>query len=139
MEPYKSIGQRKVYWCACCPRSTSHPGVCGRPSQTVWETSTNTFLPRPQCNAQGVTIVLNREMTNIHDVKQQDVIPGRAMLLTLPWHSDLTLTILNVYAPNAHSENQQFWETLETKWVDMNLPFPDIMLGDFNLVEDAIN
>lgn len=90
-------------------------------------------------NAQGVAIVLNREMTNIHDVQQQDVIPGRAMLLTLPWHSDLSLTILNVYAPNAHNENKKFWEDLESKWIDMNLPFPDIMLGDFNLVEDAID
>jgi hypothetical protein len=61
------------------------------------------------------------------------------MLLTLPWHTDLTLTILNVYAPNAHNENEQFWDTLETKWSDMNLPFPDIMLGDFNIVEDAID
>jgi exonuclease III len=97
------------------------------------------FSQGPSINAHGVAIVLNRELTNIHEIQQQDIIPGRAMLLTLPWHSDLTLTIMNVYAPNAHGENQQFWKTLESKWVEMDLPFPDIMLGDFNIVEDAID
>lgn len=97
------------------------------------------FSQGQNVNAHGVAIVLNREITNIHSIQQVDIIPGRAMLLTLPWHSDLTITILNVYAPNAHNENQQFWETLELKWVNLNLPLPDIMLGDFNLVEDAID
>jgi exonuclease III len=97
------------------------------------------FSQGQNTNAHGVAIVLNREITNIHGIQQVDIIPGRAMLLTLPWHSDLTITILNVYAPNAHNENQQFWETLELKWVNLNLPMPDIMLGDFNLVEDAID
>jgi hypothetical protein len=90
-------------------------------------------------NAQGVAIVLNREMTNIHNIKQQDIVPGRAMLLTLPWHLDKTLTILNIYAPNGHSENQLFWETLQGMWTNLNLPPPDLMLGDFNLVEDALD
>jgi hypothetical protein len=61
------------------------------------------------------------------------------VLITIPWHSNLTLSILNIYAPNAHHENQQFWETLEEKWTNLRLPHPDIMLGDFNLVEDAID
>jgi len=90
-------------------------------------------------NAQGVAIVLNRELTNIHGIQQQDIIPGRAILLTLPWHSTLTLTVLNIYAPNAHNENRAFWETLQEMWETKNLPFPDIMLGDFNIVEDALD
>ena len=57
-------------------------------------------------NAQGVAIVLNKDLTNIKGVEEQEIIPGRAMLITLPWHSDLSLRILNIYAPNAHSENQ---------------------------------
>jgi exonuclease III len=97
------------------------------------------FSQGQNVNAHGVAIVLNREITNIHSIQQVDIILGRAMLLTLPWHSDLTITILNVYASNAHNENQQFWETLELKWVNLNLPLPDIMLEDFNLVEDAID
>jgi hypothetical protein len=61
------------------------------------------------------------------------------MLFTLPWHSNLTLTILNIYAPNVHSESQAFWESLDLEWIRQGLPPPDIMLGDFNIVEDAID
>lgn len=97
------------------------------------------FSQGPNANAQGVAFVLNREQTNIHDIKQHDIIPGRAMLITIPWHSNLNLTILNIYAPNAHTENRAFWETLQEKWDMTNLPYPDIMLGDFNIVEDALD
>ena len=59
--------------------------------------------------------------------------------MALPWHLDATLTILNIYAPNAHNENQTFWETLAQKWDELNLPLPDIMLGYFNIVEDSLD
>jgi exonuclease III len=97
------------------------------------------FSQGPNVNAQGVAIVLNKELTNIKGVEQQIIIPGRAILVTLPWHSNLSLTILNVYAPNAPHENQAFWETLNLEWDRQGWPLPDIMLGDFNLVEDAID
>ena len=60
-------------------------------------------------------------------------------MIKLPWHSNLTINVLNIYAPNAHNENQSFWETLELEWARQELPSPDILLGDFNIVEDAIN
>jgi len=97
------------------------------------------FLQGPNTNAQGVAIVLNKELTNVKGIDQIDVIPGRAMLITLPWHSDLSLTVLNIYAPNSHTENQTFWETLNSEWDRLDLPIPDIMLGDFNIVEDALD
>jgi len=97
------------------------------------------FSQGTNANAQGVAIVLNKELTNIKGVVQQNVIPGRAMLIILPWHSDLSLTISNVYAPNAPHENQAVWETLSLEWDRQELPPPNIMLGDFNLVEDAID
>ena len=74
------------------------------------------FSQGPNFNAQGVAIVLNQELTNIKGIRKWDIIPGRAMLMTLPWHADLLLTILNVYALNAHNENQKFWKELSTVW-----------------------
>jgi exonuclease III len=97
------------------------------------------FSQGPTTNAQGVAIVLNRELTNVQGIQQHTIIPGRAMILELPWHNDLTLTMLNVYAPNAHNDNQAFWESLCSKWEEHNLPQPDMMFGDFNIVEDAID
>ena len=97
------------------------------------------FFQGPNANAQGVAIVLNKELTNIKGVEQWNVIPGRAMMIKLPWHSNLSINILNIYAPNAHNDNQSFWEALEGEWARQELPNLDILLGDFNIVEDAID
>ncbi|RDB23311.1 Transposon TX1 uncharacterized protein [Hypsizygus marmoreus] len=92
-------------------------------------------------NAKGVAIVLNKRLTNVENIETYEIIPGRALMIVIPWHAELKLAILNVYAPNAARENGEFWTTLKGKWEDVNsrLPFPDLMLGDFNVVEDAID
>ncbi|OCH95329.1 DNase I-like protein [Obba rivulosa] len=90
-------------------------------------------------NSKGVSFVLNKECTNVRDVKTETLVPGRALLITLPWHKDLSITILNVYAPNDHTENAQFWLDLAACWNGRTRPKPDVMLGDFNITEDAID
>ncbi|EIN07781.1 hypothetical protein PUNSTDRAFT_18435, partial [Punctularia strigosozonata HHB-11173 SS5] len=67
------------------------------------------------------------------------VIPGRAVMLRIPWHSDQELTILGVYAPNEAKENSEFWRNLKRVWRTERLPKPDMMMGDFNLVEDKLD
>jgi exonuclease III len=73
------------------------------------------------------------------NVEEFELIPGRAHLIHTPWHGDLLLTILNIYAPNNHTDNETFWKELKHKFTTENIPRPDIMMGDFNLVEDAID
>jgi ribonuclease HI/exonuclease III len=90
-------------------------------------------------NAKGVAIVMNKELTNTSNVTTYEIIPGRALLLKTNWHANQTLTILAIYAPNNPVENKEFWLQLLTKWQTRNLPRPDIMLGDFNIVEDSID
>ncbi|KIJ44536.1 hypothetical protein M422DRAFT_252146 [Sphaerobolus stellatus SS14] len=68
-----------------------------------------------------------------------EIIPGRALLLLLPWHNNQTLNILSIYAPNPHTENEAFWTNLHQKWTQDGLPFVHVLLGDFNLVEDGID
>jgi hypothetical protein len=36
-------------------------------------------------------------------------------------------------------KTKTFWESLDLEWTRQGLPVSDIMLGDFNLVEDAID
>ncbi|KAJ7144168.1 hypothetical protein C8R44DRAFT_602135, partial [Mycena epipterygia] len=56
----------------------------------------------------------------------------------LPWHKGRMLTIMNIYAPNTAQERDELWTELWTKWRDDKyLPFPTIVLGDWNFVEDA--
>ncbi|KJA14632.1 hypothetical protein HYPSUDRAFT_59266 [Hypholoma sublateritium FD-334 SS-4] len=90
-------------------------------------------------NAVGVAFALNKNLTRYSEAIIKDIEPGRAILLTLPWQDNAKLNILNVYAPNNKVENKAFWTNLNKKWMDENLPMPDIMLGDFNLVEEAID
>ncbi|EPS92778.1 hypothetical protein FOMPIDRAFT_1080763, partial [Fomitopsis schrenkii] len=89
--------------------------------------------------AEGVAFVLNRELIDISNIRSHQIIPGRALYLRIKWHGEETLTLLNVYAPNARSDNASFWEEIKNKLLTQRLKKPDILLGDFNLVEEAID
>ncbi|KAJ7711609.1 Endonuclease/exonuclease/phosphatase [Mycena metata] len=91
-------------------------------------------------NAAGVAIVLNKDIANIEGIETWEIIPGRALLAKIPWHADRTITVLAIYAPaSSMTENKKFWETLHKAWMTRILPVPDMVLGDRNIVEDAID
>lgn len=89
--------------------------------------------------ARGVAFVLNKHITNIKGVTHTEIVPGQASLLCLPWHGDKEISVLNVYAPNRTSKNKSLWKTIQSKLAQQNRHAPDVMLGDFNMVEDAID
>ncbi|KIO04156.1 hypothetical protein M404DRAFT_144507 [Pisolithus tinctorius Marx 270] len=88
-------------------------------------------------SAKGVAIMLNKHLVKMNDIHVHEIIPGRAILMTMHWYQQEKLNLLNVYAPNEPSENQKFWETIHDNLI--NLPQPDVLLGDFNVVEDSID
>ncbi|KIJ36338.1 hypothetical protein M422DRAFT_261293 [Sphaerobolus stellatus SS14] len=67
-------------------------------------------------NSKGVAFLLNKQLTAWKEAQGIEIIPGRALLLCLPWHDDKTLNILNIYAPNTSTENQTLWSDLHRKW-----------------------
>ncbi|KAJ8502105.1 hypothetical protein ONZ51_g163 [Trametes cubensis] len=91
--------------------------------------------PANGTGARGVAFVVNKRVIKKPDFTVRDLIPGRAMLLEIAWTSRRKLTLVNVYAPNVTSENAEMWRRLEA----MRLSGVDIMLGDFNLVEDSLD
>lgn len=93
----------------------------------------------PNPRAAGVALVLNRDVIPDQETKNHVLIPGRAIVTTIQWHADLIISILNVYAPNAPTENGQFWPKIESELERQKVPKPDIMLGDLNIVEDSID
>ena len=95
--------------------------------------------PANQTGARGVAFVLNRSRVGDLEFDHDELIPGRAMELRLHWKNNAPLTIHNVYAPNAPNENQEFWESLTSRLSERNVHKPDIVLGDFNTVEDALD
>jgi hypothetical protein len=90
-------------------------------------------------NSAGIAFVLNKEITNTADATMRTLIPGRAAVLSLKWHNNETINILNIYAPNNASEHKNFWETIQTKWSDQHAGTIDFMMGDFNITEEPID
>lgn len=90
-------------------------------------------------NAAGVAIVINKDMLNASEVTCETIIPGRAILATISRPSETTLNVLNVYAPNDTKRNEEFWGELNNALESSPQRKPDIMLGDFNLVEDSLD
>ncbi|KAF7311280.1 Reverse transcriptase domain-containing protein [Mycena kentingensis (nom. inval.)] len=92
--------------------------------------------------AKGVAVVLNRELTNTEGARTWNLIPGKAMLVQIPWYKKRTHTVLAVYAPTeSMEENANFWENLVNIWLntETELPAPDEIAGDFNLVLDPLD
>jgi exonuclease III len=91
-------------------------------------------------NAKGVAFALNKKETRWQEIKATEVIPGHALHISLPWQvGHKKILILAIYAPNAAYESKTFFKLIKKKWTDLNLPKIDIMLGDFNIVEDTID
>ncbi|KAG1870490.1 Endonuclease/exonuclease/phosphatase [Suillus tomentosus] len=99
----------------------------------------NSQDPSRPGNSAGIAFVLNKEMINISNIKWSVLIPGRAAALSIKWHNDRTINLLNIYAPNNHSEHQHFWDTVKTKWLQKGLSTLDFMMGDFNVTEDPLD
>ncbi|KAJ7064248.1 Endonuclease/exonuclease/phosphatase, partial [Mycena amicta] len=90
--------------------------------------------------AKGVAVVLNRQLTNVEGVTTRYLIPGKAMLVTIPWYKRRTLMVLALYAPaESAEENAAFWDKLNELWMTVDLPVPDTYGGDINLVEEQID
>ncbi|KAK0494944.1 hypothetical protein EDD18DRAFT_1058202, partial [Armillaria luteobubalina] len=92
-------------------------------------------------NAKGVAIVLNKRQTNHQNLKQWEVVPGQALQIQIEWHQGKPLTILGIYASNeSGAANTNFWRKI-SDFYDRNpqVPHPDIMGGDMNIVEDSID
>lgn len=88
-------------------------------------------------NAKGIAIVINKKLLGTSGIKTHVLAPGRAILTIIPWQKDSMIRVLAIYAPNDAQSNQAFWELLQSKL--RNLPRPDLMLGDFNIIEDSLD
>ena len=98
------------------------------------------YSPLPESrNAAGVALVFNKGLINTGAIQHEEIIPGRAILASIPWHGDTNIKIMNIYAPNDAKSNGAFWESLNA--ITSNRPDlkPDLLVGDFNLVEDSLD
>ena len=89
----------------------------------------------------GVAVVLNKHLINTQGAKVTEIVPGRAILVSVNWHKEEIINVLTVYAPNVTErdghENGSFWATLNAYFISNPRIKVDILAGDFNVVEDA--
>ncbi|PPQ77059.1 hypothetical protein CVT24_009763 [Panaeolus cyanescens] len=92
-------------------------------------------------NSKGVVICLNKSLTRAEEASEIELIPGRALIVSIPWKQfNNRINILGIYGPNKPEEQIAFWEDLSENLDKLDARYkPDIMLGDFNLVENEID
>ena len=86
----------------------------------------------------GVAFVINKEIVSTMSTTTIEIDPGRALLMNIKWHNEQKLSILNIYAPNSPHAHPVFWSNIQSKLESLSLR-PEILLGDFNIVEEAID
>lgn len=85
--------------------------------------------------AGGVAFAVNKRLIDPEKCVVTEVQEGRALAIKFPWSTGRELCVVNVYGPNSSVENANFWKQIKTHCpVDV-----DILLGDFNVVEEGID
>ncbi|KAI0720820.1 Endonuclease/exonuclease/phosphatase, partial [Cerioporus squamosus] len=87
--------------------------------------------------ARGVAFAVNLRIVRDDSVVPRICVPGRAMALSLTRRRGSLITLLNVYAPNSMNKNMAFWKSLCALAGEPGWAAPDVLLGDFNIVEDS--
>ncbi|KAI0702816.1 Endonuclease/exonuclease/phosphatase, partial [Cerioporus squamosus] len=89
--------------------------------------------------ARGVAYAVNLRVCECEQICVTERRPGRALELRLTRRRGTALTLLNVYAPNDVGKNKAFWEELQLLYGAARVRNPDVVLGDFNIVESAMD
>jgi len=95
--------------------------------------------PENPTSSVGVAFVINKEKLDTNNITLTTLILGRAIFLSIPRKHGDTLHLINIYAPNDLSQHACFWTEVETQWSAHRLPPPNLMFGDFNMVEDPLD
>ena len=89
-----------------------------------------------------MAIVLNKcfvPTQGASTIKTDNIVGGRALLLTIKLNEHRNIKILAIYAPNDPSNNRDFWKELQNFFEQNPNKKPDLMVGDFNIVEDSLD
>ncbi len=98
--------------------------------------------PDAPTQREGVAIVLNARYVNTKEATATEIIPGRAIQVSIPCQGGDTKHLLCIYAPTSSgvAERKLFFTEVRKYFEDRpNFPRPHLMAGDFNNVEDSID
>ena len=92
----------------------------------------------------GVVIALHKGYIDTKQAEPEVIVPGRALLVKTRWRNGAPLTVLSIYAPNVTptnaDESAAFFNRVQQYFEDRpRTRKPDLMLGDFNIVEEPMD
>jgi hypothetical protein len=88
----------------------------------------------------GIAVVFNRNVITDKDARAEELIPGRVMMATFKLWGGIEVRALAIYAYNDPRQNANLWRDLQQVFEDdPDIPRPNMMLRDFNMVEDAVD
>jgi len=99
----------------------------------------NSALPCNPCTSAGVAFVINKALICLKEYSITELDPGRAIMLKIKWLESCETSIVNIYVPYNRDKQPNFWANVITNRHTHRLPLPDFVLGDFNVMEDAID
>ncbi|TBU24673.1 Endonuclease/exonuclease/phosphatase, partial [Dichomitus squalens] len=91
---------------------------------------------------EGVAVILNKRLVSIEGASATTIVQGRAIQVSLKHKGEDRINLLCVYAPTSEGSEERkhfFDQVREYYCAHRNVPKPDLMAGDFNNVEDAID
>ncbi|KAI0832658.1 Endonuclease/exonuclease/phosphatase, partial [Trametes gibbosa] len=98
--------------------------------------------PESPTQKEGVAFVLNKKLVSATGAQAVEVVPGRALQLTLLCRGGDERRMLCIYAPTSDgvAERCNFYQQV-LRFYDTHpaVPPPHVMAGDFNNIEDAID
>ena len=118
----------------------THP--CDEMEETISRRFRNTMHivhsadPEAPNTTGGVSIAIQKSLIDVKNVSHRTIVPGRVIMAEFPWNESDQLRVMNIYAPAKNAEKTNFWKSLlEIIERDESLQ-PDVVVGDFNLVEN---
>ncbi|KAH9847172.1 hypothetical protein C2E23DRAFT_742512, partial [Lenzites betulinus] len=91
---------------------------------------------------EGVAVVLNKRFVSTAGAEAVVIVKGRAIQLTVAWRGGDKRSMLCIYAPTSEgvAERAAFYREVAAYYEqNPGVPRPDLMAGDFNNVEDAVD
>ncbi|KAJ6483186.1 hypothetical protein C8R45DRAFT_931810 [Mycena sanguinolenta] len=64
--------------------------------------------PKKPSSTAGVAFVLNKKLVDTDNVREYELIPGRALMIVIPWHQGESLNILNICPLTLGNGNPKF-------------------------------
>ncbi len=98
--------------------------------------------PDAPTQREGVAIVLNTRHVSTADAVATEIVPGRAIQISLLCQGGERRYLLCVYAPTSSGveERREFFKGVQKYYEDRpDFPRPHLMAGDFNNVEDCLD